>query len=297
VRIDSFLIKHFRNYTSWRMQRLVRAGQVSIEGTTAETADRVFQGQQVRVRLIEPPDNLMPSETRPVEILFEDPWLVVVNKPLDMVVHPCGQYATGSLCNVLQTHLDQQTQLPGLLRAGVVHRLDRLTSGVIVFAKDHLSHRKLSIAFQKGYVTKNYLALVHGREVPPSGTIEAPLGRDPRHPTRFRVDRFGRPARTHYRTLAVWQWAGLSLLEVTLETGRTHQIRVHAASIGHPVAGDPVYGRGGDGMPRLFLHAARIEFEHPINGDRIEVRSPLPDALAGVLTGLGDPGEGSVPEQ
>jgi len=132
VRIDSFLVRHFRNYTPYRMQRLVRAGQVRIEGVLAESDSRVYPGQTVSVRLLEPPDHLLPPEPRDLEIIYEDSWLIVVNKPADLVVHPCGNYVTGSLANALQAHFDTQTSLRGLIRPGVVHRLDRLTSGVMV---------------------------------------------------------------------------------------------------------------------------------------------------------------------
>jgi len=162
VRIDSFLVRHFRNYTPYRMQRLVRACQVRIEGVVAETDDRVYRGQAVEVRLIEPPDHLLPPEPREIEILFEDSWLVVVNKPADIVVHPCGNYVSGSLANVLQAHFDSQTQLRGLVRPGIVHRLDRLTSGVMVCTKDHLAAPQIVDPFRTGRVLKNYLALVHG---------------------------------------------------------------------------------------------------------------------------------------
>jgi 23S rRNA pseudouridine1911/1915/1917 synthase len=180
-------------------------------------------------------------------------------------------------------------------RWGIVHRLDRGTSGLLVVALDAGAYTGLRAAMGRREVTRTYLALVHGSSAAPTGTIDAPLGRDPRHPTRFRVDRSGRPARTHYRRLATWEGAGLALLEVRLETGRTHQIRVHTASIGHPVAGDPAYGRGGDGIPRLCLHAAGLRFTHPVTGGEVAVASPLPTDMADIVRGLGSPTTGEVP--
>ncbi len=153
----------------------------------------------------------------------------------------------------------------------------------------------LRAALGRREITRRYLALVHGADLPPTGTVDAPLGRDPRHPTRFRVDRSGRPARTHYRVAAAWEAAGRSLLEVHLETGRTHQIRVHLASIGHPVCGDPAYGRGGDGVPRTWLHATGLAFTHPVTGEGVEVTAPIPPDLSQVLAGLGEPTFGEVP--
>ncbi|RPI73718.1 MAG: RluA family pseudouridine synthase, partial [Planctomycetaceae bacterium] len=179
VRIDSFLVRHFRNYTPQRMQRMVRAGQVRIEGVVAETTSRVYKGQSVQIRLVEPPDHLRLPEARVLEILFEDQWLIVVNKPADLVVHPCGNYPAGSLANALQAHFDSQTQFPGLVRPGIVHRLDRLTSGVMVCPKDHLAHRKLGIHWEQGRVSKNYLALVHGELAVDRGEIDSPIGQWP----------------------------------------------------------------------------------------------------------------------
>jgi 23S rRNA pseudouridine1911/1915/1917 synthase len=179
VRVDSFLVKHFRNYTPFRMQRFVRAGQVRIEGVVAESDDRVYKGQSVLVRLLEPPDHLLPPEPRDLEIIHEDQWLIVVDKPADVVVHPCGNYVVGSLANSLQAHFDLQTQLPGLVRPGVVHRLDRLTSGVIVCTKDHLAHRKLAIHWEQGRVMKSYVALVYGVMTEQSGEVDLPIGEFP----------------------------------------------------------------------------------------------------------------------
>lgn len=176
VRIDSFLVRHFRNYTPFRMQRFIRAGNVHSDRLPVEPQQRVFAGQRITVRLTEPPDKLIDPESLPVDILYEDPWLVVVNKPADQVTHPVGKFQSGTLFNALQFHLNQQTCLPGLLRPGFVHRLDRQTSGILVVTKEHLSHRRLSIQFQKGEVCKEYLALVEGHPAEETGLIDSPLG-------------------------------------------------------------------------------------------------------------------------
>ena len=243
VRIDAFLVRHFRNYTPYRMMRLIRAGQVRIEGAVAETVDRVYRGQSVQVRLLEPPDHLLPAEPLPLEILFEDPWLIVVNKPPDLVVHPCGNYSGGSLANALQAHFDRQTQLRGLVRPGVVHRLDRLTSGVIVCTKEHLAHRRLSIHFQNGQVSKAYLALVHGSPSQDRGEIDFPIGQTPGGETiRMSVAEDAvdaKAARTKYTVLE--RFARFALVRAEPLTGRLHQIRVHLAGIGHPVLADEFY--------------------------------------------------------
>ncbi|MCY2968690.1 MAG: RluA family pseudouridine synthase [Planctomycetota bacterium] len=244
VRIDSFLVRHFRNYTPYRMQRLVRAGQVRIEGVVAETSSRVYKGQTVQVRLVEPPDHLLPPEPRDLEIIYEDQWLIVVNKPADLVVHPCGNYSTGSLANALQAHFDAQTQFPGLVRPGIVHRLDRLTSGVMVCPKDHLAHRHLGMAWEQGRVSKSYLALVYGEVADERGSVDAAIGQWPGGGTiRMSISPDSiepRPSRTLYEVIE--RFPGFTLVIARPLTGRLHQIRVHLASIGHPVLSDEFYG-------------------------------------------------------
>lgn len=316
VRIDSFLIKHFRNYTPFRMQRMVRAGQVRIEGAVAEGSSRVYRGQSVQVRLIEPPDHLLPPEPKPLEILFEDRWLIVLNKPADVVVHPCGNYVTGSLANSLQAHFDLQTPLRGLVRPGVVHRLDRLTSGVIVCTKDHLAHRKLGIHWEDGRVKKTYLALVHGALADEKGEVDLPIGNMPGGGT-IRMSTApdavdARPSRTLYEVIE--RFERFTLVQAQPLTGRLHQIRVHLAALGHPVVADEFYsssgqlrpadigrcehsGNGSNGavhagapeeplLSRQALHAHRLRFIHPIAGDVMEFTAPLAEDIEGVLVRL-----------
>ncbi|MGH7200283.1 MAG: RluA family pseudouridine synthase, partial [Planctomycetaceae bacterium] len=179
VRIDTFLARHFRNYTSWRMMRMVRAGLAWVDDAPAAAEQRVFRGQRVRIRLVEPPDKLIGPQPGPLDVLYEDPWLVAVNKPAGQVVHPVADWQTETLSNVLQGHFDRQAARPGLLRPGFVHRLDRETSGVILCAKEHLAHRRLSLQFQKNRVRKAYVALVEGVLESDHGTIDLPIGRRP----------------------------------------------------------------------------------------------------------------------
>lgn len=317
VRIDSFLVRHFRNYTPYRMQRLVRACQVRIEGVVAETDDRVYRGQSVEVRLLEPPDHLLPPEPRELEILFEDSWLIVVNKPPDIVVHPCGNYVSGSLANVLQAHFDSQTQLRGLVRPGIVHRLDRLTSGVMVCTKDHLAHRKLSIHFEQGRVLKNYLALVHGVVPDDRGEVNLPIGQWPGGGT-IRMSTApdavdARASRTLYEV--VERFAGFTLVRAEPHTGRLHQIRVHLAGIGFPVIADEFYSPASTFrmsdlaaqnsaapetnhssgtspeketllLSRQALHARSLRFVHPITGELVTFEAPLAPDMQRTLEAL-----------
>jgi 23S rRNA pseudouridine1911/1915/1917 synthase len=317
VRIDSFLVRHFRNYTPYRMQRLVRAGQVKIEGVVAETDDRVYRGQAVEVRLLEPPDHLLSPEPRELEILFEDSWLIVINKPPDIVVHPCGNYVSGSLANALQAHFDRQTQLRGLVRPGIVHRLDRLTSGVMVCTKDHLAHRKLSIHFEQGRVLKSYLALVHGVMPDDRCEVSLPIGQWPGGGT-IRMSTApdavdARPSRTLFEV--VERFPGFTLVRAEPHTGRLHQIRVHLAAIGFPVVADEFYSPAGElslgdliaqnngkadtihsedtypsedapVLSRQALHARSLRFVHPITGKVVTFEAPLAPDMQRTLEAL-----------
>ncbi|MEY2726149.1 MAG: Ribosomal large subunit pseudouridine synthase [Planctomycetota bacterium] len=291
-RIDSFLARHLRNYTSWRLHRLVASGLACIDDHPAEPADRVFTGQSVRIRLIEPPDKLLqPSPpSAPIPIIYQDPWLIVVDKPAGIVAHPVGDFQDGTLSNILQWHLDRQSRFPGLLRPGVVHRLDRMTSGLIVAATEHLAHRLLSIDFQQSRISKSYTALVEGSPGFESRTIDLPIGRYPGGNSVLmsaRPDALSpRPART--KVTVVERCRGYSRVECVLYTGRNHQIRVHLAQLGHPVLGDEYYGANGtirqsprfdDEEPletRHALHACSLSFLHPILRQWLTFRSSPP---------------------
>jgi 23S rRNA pseudouridine1911/1915/1917 synthase len=268
---------------------LVDAGAVSSGETPLVARDRLPAGAEVR---FEPPDEV--ELLRPLEVafdvLYEDPHLVVVDKPAGLVTHP------GSASQIVTLAAGLLHRYPGIEgvgdpgRWGIVHRLDRDTSGLLVVALTRPAHEGLSAAMRGRDVHRDYLALVDGLFDAPRGTVDAPISADPARPTRKIVSALGRPARTHYRRIDDWPGPGVSLLEVELETGRTHQIRVHLASIDHPVIGDRWYGRPARvDSPRVFLHAARLAFTHPVTGDHVEVRSVLPDDLSTVLAGLPDP--------
>ncbi len=270
---------------------MVVAGLAQVNQLPAQPLQRVFRGQTVRIRLVEPPDKLLKPVSVPVQIVYEDPWLMVVDKPAGMVAHPVGEFQSGALTNVLQEHLDRQTSARGLLRAGIVHRLDRMTSGLMVVTKEHHVHRMISEDFQAGRMNKSYVALVEGRVSLDEQIIDLPIGQ---HPDGRSVlmsvgtdARRPRNARTSVTVLE--RRTGVTLVECRLHTGRNHQIRVHMAATGHPVLGDEFYGPHGEirSQPReagMFattrrhaLHAAGLAFSHPIFETRMTFRSAPPE--------------------
>jgi 23S rRNA pseudouridine1911/1915/1917 synthase len=277
-RLDAFLAGPLGSRS--RAQRLIDGGHVLVDGEAVPKRHRLTAGQRVVVD--EPAEPEAPANVREAEfaVAFEDEHLLVVDKPAGVVVHPARGHRSGTLAQALAG-----TAAGGEegWRAGIVHRLDRDTSGLLVVAKTDAVHRALKALLAGRRITREYLALVEGRPPARTGTIDAPIGRDRRVRTRMSTDTDQpREARTHFvleRALPQ-----TTLLRVRLETGRTHQIRAHLQAIGHPVCGDPEYGRAGLlGLERQFLHAARLEFAHPVTGASVDVRSPLPPDLAAAL--------------
>jgi 23S rRNA pseudouridine1911/1915/1917 synthase len=288
-RVDTFLERQLRNYTIWRMQRMVSAGCVRVQDVVVSLDRRVFGGERVTIRLIEPPDKIHGAEPMPLSIVFEDPWLVVVDKPANLVVHPVASLQTGTLANGLQAHLDSQTPVTGVLRPGIVHRLDRMTSGLIVTTKDHLAHRNLGMDFEQRRVRKAYTAVVHGVIDDDQGTIDLPMGR--RHGSILMSVEPGmrnmKPAITNYKVTQ--RLPDRTVVEVRPVTGRIHQIRVHFAAIGHPLVGDEFYGFDGPvsrkpGDSRHALHASYLSLTHPVLGEAMEFHSSLPPDLEALLS-------------
>ena len=295
TRVDTFLARHLRSYTAWRLHRLVRAGQVTVNGTVAGADQRVFTGESVSVRLLEPPDNLMPAEDISFEIVFEDQWLLIVNKPAGLIIHPTGKNPSGTLTNAVQYHLDGQSDYPGQRKPGIVHRLDRDTSGVVAIAKDHLSLRLLSIEFQRERIAKSYIALVDGVMPDDEGVIDLPIGRSCGESSALmtcRADALdAKASKTNYEVIE--RFLRHTLVKVKPRTGRLHQIRVHFATIGHPVVGDDFYAVHGELKPervpnappmspfisRQALHAAEISFTHPMTSEWQTFTASLPDDM------------------
>ena len=283
-RLDQMLHERLPQFSRSRIQEWIKGGRVLVDGAP-ERPSRVVRGAEiVELEPAEPPPSHAAPEDIPLAILYEDEDLVAVDKPAGMVVHAGAGIHSGTLVNALLHRFEALSGVGGPLRPGIVHRLDRYTSGVLLVAKNDAAHRQLAAQFSARRVEKVYLALVHGRVLLESGRIERPIARDPVHRTRMTARLAeGRAAWSEYRVLR--RFARFTFLEVRIGTGRTHQIRVHLASIGHPVAGDALYGAPAriEGMPplgRYFLHAHRIRFRRPSTGMELVVEAPLPAALA-----------------
>ncbi len=266
---------------------LMLQGEVEVDGIPARRSDRVRAGQVIRCTR---PDSDLKLEAEEVafELLHEDEDVIVVDKPAGVVVHPGSGQTSGTLAGGLLFRFPELEGVGAEDRWGLVHRLDKDTSGAVLVARNQPAHQTLTSDLRLRRVDRTYTALVEGRLGAPTGTVDAPVGRDPAQPTRRAVIHGGKPAQTHYEVVRYFEDSDVSLLEVTLETGRTHQIRVHLAAIDHPVVGDRVYGalRNDIGAPRTFLHASRLRFTHPRTGERMEVEAPLPSDLLAVLERL-----------
>ncbi len=276
-------------------RRTIDAGGATRDGEPLSPAGPVAAGDELTVTIVAEETELLPEDVE-FGIAYEDDAVVVVDKPAGLVVHPGAGTTGGTLANGLLARFESSRALGPERRWGIVHRLDRDTSGLLVVAKTPDVFDLLQDALRRREVTRRYLALVDGAMPSATGTIEAPIGRDPANPTRMAVTGAGRPARTHYRRQARWDDHDVSLLAVELETGRTHQIRVHLHAIDHPIVGDPVYRppRAAPGDPgRTWLHAAELSLEIPAGP--VAVRSPLPADLSASLERLGPPSSGSLP--
>ena len=283
-RLDRVLADRFPDLSRAQLQRLIRSGAITVNDTVVRPAYRLAPGDRITVTFPEEPT--VRPEPFPLDIVYEDDHLLVVNKPAGMVVHPAARMVSGTLVNALLAHCPQVADVGGPDRAGIVHRLDRETSGLIVVAKDPETHAALQRQFKRRLVRKTYVALVEGQVHPREGIIEVPIGRDPKDRTRMAVSRTGRPAVTQYRVVEFFPQ--YTLLEVRPHTGRTHQIRVHLAWLGYPVVGDRVYGRRRQTLlpDRHFLHARDLAFTHPVTGEKLALSAPLPPELTAVLNQL-----------
>jgi len=286
-RLDKALANRFDDLSRVQIQNLIQNGFVTINERPAKPSLRLEGGELVRIHIPVPEDDSPPQpEDIPLVVLYEDEHVAAIDKPAGMVIHPAYGHTSGTLVNAVLAKWPQVTAFSDAGRAGIVHRLDKETSGIILIAKTSLALESLRAQFKARTVTKRYLALVEGAPGTAEGVIDAPIGRDPKQRKRMAVARQGREAVTEFRVLEFY--ANHSLLEIFPKTGRTHQIRVHMAFIGHPVVGDNVYGHRKQRikMKRHFLHAASLEFALPETGEYIVVESPLPVGLQNILEKL-----------
>ncbi|HYC59510.1 MAG TPA: RluA family pseudouridine synthase [Thermoanaerobaculia bacterium] len=298
LRLDRALGELFPSESRNFLAKLISNGKVSIDGTPAKKpSQRVEAGQAITVEVPAAAPSSLPSQDLPLTILHQDEDVVVIDKPAGLVVHPAAGHPDQTLVNALLHHVQDLSGIGGELRPGIVHRLDKDTSGVMLIAKNDDAHRKLTAAWNTDAVRKEYLALVYGTPSEDRGIVDAPIGRDPRDRKRMAIVEGGRRAITEYELVERLRHA--SLLRCRLHTGRTHQIRVHMKHLGHPIVGDPVYsGPRWRGIPdrkiqrvieslhRQALHAARITFPHPRDGRVMTIESSLPEDLLEVIQAL-----------
>jgi 23S rRNA pseudouridine1911/1915/1917 synthase len=317
-RLDAFLSEQIEGWSRSRLQRLITDGDVLVNEKTAKPSYKIHENDEIDVDLVEAPTAAFEPEDIPLDIVFEDEYLAVINKPAGMVVHPGAGNSGGTLANAIAFHFKSSPPYKGVAaasadgvvlpateepakagtqnteRVGIVHRLDKDTSGLIVVAKDEETHELLSNQFRDRVVTKQYVALVHGSPRENTGTIDRPMARDRWHRTKMTVAANGRNALTMWKVRQ--RFGKFALVEVEIKTGRTHQIRVHLASINHPVVGDGTYNEGRDNtvsdvdvknniriLDRFFLHAEKLSFDHPKTGERMSFTSEIPEELTQLL--------------
>ena len=296
TRLDAYLVAHINRWSRARLQRLIDAGDVLVNSKPGKASYKVSANDQIEVELTPPPESNFTPENIPLEIVFEDDHIIVINKPPGLVVHPAAGVHSGTLANGLAFHF-QQLSNAGSIRPGIVHRLDKDTSGLLVVAKTESDHENLTDQFRAREVFKSYVALVYGVVKQQSGAIEQPIARDPRNRTRMAIVAGGRGALSMFKIRRSYD--AFTLLDVELKTGRTHQIRVHLSWLKHPVVGDDVYGSGRENnvqdvqlrarirkLNRHFLHAEQLRFRHPHTGEEMRFAAPLPAELTQFLAAL-----------
>ena len=308
LRLDAWLARRLPEHSRARLRALIDAQAVTSDtGQPLKPALRVRQGLMVQVSLPDPTPAVLEPEDISFGIIFEDQHLLVIDKPAGLVVHPGAGVTRGTLVNALLHHVRDLSGIGGVLRPGIVHRLDKGTSGLLLVAKEDRTHRLLSRLFASRDIAKHYLAVVHGRPAPAAGKIDAAIARDPQRRQRMTVNRSaGRAAQTSYAVMELLDGAALVALQI--HTGRTHQVRVHMASLGHPLIGDATYGGRRTpascspaarsaiaSFPRPALHAARLAFVHPLTGQPLDLTSPLPPDLIALLDFLRVPGGADAP--
>lgn len=293
-RLDAFLAERVEGWSRARLQRLIEEADVLVNGRAVKSSYKLHLNDEIEVELTPPPSSTFAPENIPLDIVYEDDELIVVNKPAGIVVHPAAGVMSGTLANALAFHFQQLSTAGGMARPGIVHRLDKGTSGLMVVAKTESAHEHIADQFRDREIFKSYMALVHGQVEKRTGQIDQPIARDRGNRTRMAVVRGGRPSLSIYRVRK--RFERFTLLNVELKTGRTHQIRVHLAWLKHPVVGDEAYGSGRDKtipdqrirtevarLGRQFLHAEQLGFRHPKTGEEMKFTAQLPPELLAVL--------------
>ncbi|MGI6333976.1 MAG: RluA family pseudouridine synthase [Saccharofermentanales bacterium] len=286
-RLDSYLAGKLPQYSRSYLQKLISRDLVLLDGNPVKASWKTTLGETISLTLPDPEPMTIKAENIPLDIVFEDRWLLVVNKPQGMVVHPAAGHHSGTLVNALLDHCqDDLSDLNGVVRPGIVHRIDKDTSGLILVVKNNQVHAALAERLRRHEIKRTYQAVVHGNPGSDRGTIDAPIGRDPRNRKRMAIVADGKPAVSHFTVKT--RFAAGAWLEVQLETGRTHQIRVHMQYIGHPIIGDRLYagGRKHYHLEGQALHAGSLEFAHPVTGEQIRARCELPDHFRKLLEKL-----------
>ena len=289
VRLDVFLSHAMPEMTRSAVQQLLEDGRVTLRGKPVKKNRKTAPGEVYSVEIPEPRGISAVPEEIPLDVRYEDGDVIVVNKPRGMVVHPAPGHPDGTLVNALLHHCaGSLSGINGEIRPWIVHRIDKDTSGLLVAAKNDAAHRYLAARLKTHEIARVYEAVVTGRLREDAGTVDAPIGRDPKNRLRMAVRPEGRPAVTHWEVVA--RYPGYTHVRCRLETGRTHQIRVHMASLGHPILGDTVYGgKREKGLEGQCLHARVLEFPHPRTGETVRVEAPLPEYFTQVLARLGQP--------
>lgn len=276
TRLDKFLSKELEDISRTQIQDIIKSGKVLVNEKPSKASTIIFENDIIQIEIPDPVEVEILAEDIPLDIYYEDKDVIVVNKESGMVVHPAVGNYSGTMVNALMYHCKDLSGIGGVIRAGIVHRIDKETSGLLVSCKSDLAHKSLSEQFLNKTVKRKYYAVCHGEINHNFGKIEAPIGRDPQNRQKMAVVEGGKHAVTHFKVLE--RFNGFTLLELQLETGRTHQIRVHMAYIGFPVCGDPLYGpKKVIGKNGQYLHAKTLGFIHPRTGEELEFDSPLPD--------------------
>lgn len=286
-RLDAYLAKELDEISRSYIQKLIKEDLVYVNDKHVKSSYLVKEGDYIKVNLPSPKKLEIIPEDIPIDIVYEDEDVAIINKPQDMVVHPAPGNYTGTLVNALLFHIDNLSSINGIIRPGIVHRLDKDTSGLLIIAKNDKAHRILSESLKERNVKRVYISLVHGILSNDEGTINAPIGRHGTDRKKMTVtQKNSKEAITHYKVLE--RYNNYSLVEVNLETGRTHQIRVHMAYINHPVVGDPVYSKGKNefGLDKQMLHAYKLGFSHPSTGEHMEFQIDLPEYFKNILNTL-----------